>query len=254
MQTSRMSSKQLVRRSSVPHRSLILAAALLAASAAHAAPSGQPSILPAVAPLRIVAFGSSSTQGVGASSPAWTYPAQLQDVLARLLPHGRHVQVINRGIGGEDADDMAKRLQNDVIARHPDVVIFQTGSNDPLRHVPLDRFERETRDGIAAMRKAGIEVILMEPQWCPRLDTMASANSYRDSIRKIGLETHVEVVRRSDLMHAWLRQGLLTQHQMLSSDGLHMTDGGYALLARSVAPEVLKVEDIRPAVQAAAVR
>jgi lysophospholipase L1-like esterase len=55
-------------------------------------------------------------------------------------------------------------------------------------------------------------------------------------------------------MHAWLRQGLLTKSQMLASDGLHMTDGGYALLARSVAPEILKVEDIRIQPQTAALR
>ncbi len=233
---------------------LIAAAALFSASAACAAPSSQPTILAAIPPLRIVAFGSSSTQGIGATGPASTYPAQLQDVLARMLPPGRHVQVINRGIGGEDADDMANRLQKDVIARHPDLVIWQTGSNDPLRHVPLDRFERETRAGVVAMRKAGIEVILMEPQWCPRLDTMASSVTYRDMVRKIGRDNRLEVIRRSDLMHDWVRMGLLTQRQMLASDGLHMTDGGYALLARSVAPEVLKVEDIHATTQASAVR
>jgi lysophospholipase L1-like esterase len=149
-------------------------------------------------------------------------------------------------VGGEDADDMAKRLEKDVIARRPDVVIWQTGSNDPLRHVPLDRFTRETRDGVAAMRKAGIEVILMEPQWCPRLDKAADSTLYRDAIRDIGRQARVDVVRRADLMHDWIREGLLTRKQMLASDGLHMTDGGYALLARSVAPEVLKVEDINP--------
>ena len=105
---------------------------------------------------------------------------------------------------------MAKRLQADVIARRPDVVIWQTGSNDPLRHVPLDRFEAETRAGVAAMRKAGIEVILMEPQWCPRLETLVASAAYRDAIRRIGLENHVDVVRRSDLMHDWIREGRLT--------------------------------------------
>lgn len=224
------------------------------AQAAVATTRGQPLGLAAQLPLRIVAFGSSSTLGVGATSPASTYPAQLENVLSRLLPHGRHVEVINRGIGGEDADDMAKRLQADVIARRPDVVIWQTGSNDPLRHVPLDRFEAETRDGVAAMRKAGIEVILMEPQWCPRLETLVASSAYRDTIRRIGLDNHVDVVRRSDLMHDWIREGRLTARQMLASDGLHMTDGGYALLARSVAPEVLKVEDIRTAVQPSTIR
>lgn len=210
---------------------------------ASASPALQTSLKAQATPLKIVAFGSSSTEGVGASKPAFAYPAQLQVLLDRLLPPGQKVEVVNRGIGGEDADDMLRRLQSDVIARHPDLVIWQTGSNDPLRHVPLDRFVSETRQGIALMRRAGIRIILMEPQWCPRLDASGGAAAYRDAIRAIGREDHVEVVRRSDLMHDWVRQGLLTPHQLLSADGLHMTDSSYALLAKSVVPEVLKLAD-----------
>lgn len=228
-------------------RRIIFAVALAVASAAFIGPSGQALLyIPPNDPLRVIAFGSSSTEGIGATSPTSTYPAQLQRVLANLVPEGRRVEVLNRGIGGEDADDMVKRLQRDVISQHPDVVIWQTGSNDPLRHVPIARFEQETRDGIAAMRKAGIGVILMEPQWCPRLEMSGNATVYRDIVRRVGQDTGVEVVRRSDLMHAWVRDGLLTRPQMLAADGLHMTDGGYKMLARAVAPTVLKVDDATP--------
>ena len=215
------------------------------APAATAAPIGEISP-PWEAPLKIVAFGSSSTEGVGATNPSSAYPARLQVLLNDEMPDGRRVEVVNRGVGGEDADDMIRRLPRDVIARHPAVVIWQTGSNDPFRKVPLERFERETRDGIAAMQKAGIKVILMEPQWCPRLEQIATASDYRDMVRRIGHDMGIDVVRRSDLMHDWIREGLLTRREMLAPDGLHMTDGGYAALARSVAPEVLKTEDIGP--------
>lgn len=224
--------------------------------AVSASPTLQTTLKTSDAPLKIIAFGSSSTQGVGASAPTFAYPAQLQTLLDRVLPAGRRVEVINRGIGGEDADDMLRRLQSDVIARHPDMVIWQTGSNDPLRHVPLDRFVAETRQGILAMRRAGIRIILMEPQWCPRLEANGGSAAYRDAVRTIGREEHVEVVRRSDLMHDWVRQGLITPRQLLSADGLHMTDSSYALLAKSVVPEVLKLADgklplLRPVAPAA---
>jgi acyl-CoA thioesterase I len=227
---------------------------LLLIAACGSARAAAPSDGASERPLRIVAFGSSSTQGVGATTAARSYPSQLQDVLKRLLPRSRAVEVINRGIGGEDADDMTRRLRTDVIARRPDVVIWQTGSNDPFHHVPLARFIAETRAGIAAMRAAGIAVILMEPQWCPRLDAVPVAGAYRDAVRAVGLDMHVDVVRRSDLMRDWLSEGRLTAQQLLSADGFHMTDGGYALLARSVAPEILKVENLRPALAPTAVR
>ncbi len=189
--------------------------------------------------VRIVAFGSSSTQGIGASSPSAAYPARLEATLSDRLGSAADVEVVNRGVGGEDIDDMLARLQKDVLDRKPDMVIWQIGSNDPLRHVPLDRFDEETRKGIGEMRAAGVDVMLMEPQWCPTLEHTAGADTYRDVVRKIGDDLHVPVIRRSELMHAWIRDGKLAREQMLSADGLHMADGGYALLASEVASEIL---------------
>ncbi len=192
--------------------------------------------------LKIVAFGSSSTQGIGASQPAAAYPAQLEAMLRSRMPEGGRVEVVNRGIGGEDVDDMMLRLDRDVIASRPNIVIWQTGSNDALRNVPLDRFEQKTRAGIAAIRKAGITIVLMEPQWCPALERTGAANLFRDAVRRVGADTGVTVIRRSDLMHDWIASGLLTMTQMLSPDGLHMHDEGYRMLAGRVAAEVLHMD------------
>ena len=202
------------------------------------------------APITIVAFGSSSTEGIGASSPSHAYPARLEADLAALVPAGEAVTVVNRGIGGEDADDMLARLQKDVIQRKPDLVIWQTGTNDPLRKVPLDRFETLTRDGIARMRAAGIDVVLMEPQDCRMMRATPGAFAFRDAVRRIGADTAVPVVRRYDLMHRWLAEGKVTETQLMAGDGLHMADAGYEQLAAEVARELL-ADARRPAAAAA---
>jgi acyl-CoA thioesterase I len=189
-------------------------------------------------PIRIIAFGSSSTQGVGATSPAASYPSQLQTDLQRQLQARDRVIVLNRGVGGEDADDMAKRLAS-VIGEHPDLIIWQTGSNDPLRGVPIDRFVQETIAGIQQIRAAHVDVMLMEPQLCSRLTGRHSSNAYRHALRAIGAGMRVPVIRRYDLMTTWLDEYLVTPAQLLSPDGLHMADGGYALLAGAVAKEIL---------------
>ena len=49
----------------------------------------------------------------------------------------------------------------------------------------------------------------------------------------------VPVIRRYDMMRAWLTDGVLTPAQMLSPDGLHMADGGYAKLAEAIAHDIL---------------
>ncbi len=188
------------------------------------------------APLRIVAFGSSSTEGGGASSPAATYPERLEAWLEAALHD--EVEVVNAGIGGEDADDMARRIPA-VIAERPDLVIWQTGSNDPLRGVPLERFVQQTRDGILALRPAGIDVMQMEPQDGAVPRAHPGAQGYRDALRRLATEMRGPLVRRYDLMQQWLAGRRVTPAQLLYHDGLHMTDGGYALLATAVGEQIL---------------
>src|SRR5215470_11721436 len=68
--------------------------------------------------LTIVAIGSSSTEGVGASDQAHTYPALLAEELRRRWPH-LAVTVINKGVGGERAKQMLARFTRDVLSYHP---------------------------------------------------------------------------------------------------------------------------------------
>jgi lysophospholipase L1-like esterase len=227
---------------------VVVGVAMMAGSVAAKSVEPRGSTLPHVAsrighdaPLRIVAFGSSSTEGVGASSPAATYPHRLEEFLAATL-RGR-VQVINAGIGGEDADDMTRRIPS-VVAQHPDLIIWQTGSNDPLRNVPLDRFVSLTREGILAMRRAGIDVMLMEQQDCAVLRAHPGSLAYRDALRQLASDMGVPLIRRYDLMHAWLAAKLLTPSEMMFKDGLHMGDGGYALLAADVGREILSLSGL----------
>jgi acyl-CoA thioesterase I len=79
-------------------------------------------------PLTIVAIGSSSTFGTGASSPAMSYPSRFGFELHALLP-GTSITVINRGVNGETARDMLARFDRDVFAAHADLVLWQVGSN-----------------------------------------------------------------------------------------------------------------------------
>ncbi|MGY2050054.1 SGNH/GDSL hydrolase family protein [Methylobacterium sp. JK268] len=239
-----------------------LAAVATAAGVAPPAPAAvaaaDPASLPHLArriavgaPIRIVAFGSSSTEGVGASSPAAAYPARLAVALNRALPdRSGEVTVLNRGIGGEHSDDMLARLDRDVLAAKPDLVIWQTGSNDPLRGVSLDHFREATRTGLTRMRAAGIDVVLMEPQWCPKLDATPGADRFRDALRAIGAELGIPVIRRSEMMRDWIAEGRVTRETLFAPDGLHMADRGYDLLARAVARDLLQRARPAPALVA----
>jgi GDSL-like Lipase/Acylhydrolase family len=86
--------------------------------------------------LTIVAIGSSSTGGAGASSPAASYPSRLAVELKERFPAGT-IRVVNRGANGEDVSEMLARMQESVIAEDPDLVLWQVGTNSLLLDRPL---------------------------------------------------------------------------------------------------------------------
>jgi hypothetical protein len=118
-------------------------------------------------PVVIIAFGSSSTAGYGSSSPEFTYPSRLAAQLRRQYPTA-NITIVNSGRGGEDAPEMMKRLQTSVIDMHPDLVIWQVGTNAVLRDLDPNETAREVEEGVARIQGAGADVVLVDPQYSPR--------------------------------------------------------------------------------------
>ena len=118
-------------------------------------------------PVVIVAFGSSSTAGFGATSPEFNYPNRLAAQLRRQYPTA-DITVINAGKGGEDAPEMMKRLQTSVIDMRPDLVIWQVGTNAVLRNLDPGETAKLVEEGIGRIQAAGADVVLIDPQYSPR--------------------------------------------------------------------------------------
>src|SRR5262249_22223784 len=116
--------------------------------------------------LRIVALGSSSTAGAGASSAANTYPNRLSIELSLILP-SQPLMVLNRGINGEQAIDMLARFDESVAAEHPDLVLWQLGTNAVLRGDRLSASSSLVRHGIERIKSIGADVVLIDPQFAP---------------------------------------------------------------------------------------
>src|SRR5690349_12945652 len=112
-------------------------------------------------PLEIIAIGSSSTEGAGASAPELSYPARLQARLGRALA-GVVVRVRNLGHGGETATEMLARLRQDVLARPATLVIWQAGTNDALRQRDPEAFRAEMETGLDELQDSGLDVVLMD--------------------------------------------------------------------------------------------
>ena len=187
----------------------------------------------------IVALGSSSTQGVMASDSTHTYPAILQAALTKALP-AAHFAVINRGIGGQDAPEELARLDADVIAVQPQLVIWQVGANGAMRHADPADFHVTVAQGVNRLIKAGIDVILMDNQRSPRVMAAVDHIILEDSLRRVAQETGVNIFSRSRLMDAWSEEGA-KPGLFIASDGLHHNDLGYLCVSQALARQIAAV-------------
>jgi acyl-CoA thioesterase I len=187
-------------------------------------------------PLTIVAVGSSSTQGVGASAPGLTYPSRLEAELKERFPD-ISIRVLNRGKGGEDAAEELARLDRDVLAEHPDLVIWQLGTNAVLRRDDLAADDEMIERGIARLRQAGSDVVLMDMQYAPRVIARATYAAVEQLLADTAKRARIGLFRRFAIMRYW-QEAQPDGPKMIGPDGLHMTDQGYGCLAIGLAEAI----------------
>lgn len=184
--------------------------------------------------LEIVALGSSSTQGAGDSKPGADYPSRLQEELQARFPHVT-VEVSNRGVGGQTAEDMVERLETDVLSEDPALVIWQAGVNDALEDVPVEHFKDVLRYGIETLHENGIDVILMDMQWYAALRRLPNYHAYLEAMDDVAAAMNVPMFRRFDIMRTWAESGTGDSEDFSLSDHLHMPDWSYNCLAIDLA-------------------
>jgi lysophospholipase L1-like esterase len=198
--------------------------------------------------LVIVAIGSSSTQGVGASDPAHTYPALLAEELRRRWPR-LAVTVVNKGIGGDTAERMLARFPRDVLPYHPQLVIWQTGSNHALLGEDVHGYEQTVRAGIAQLKAARMDVILMDPQYAPRVLERPLHRAIVAAIGKAGNDFKVAVFQRFAVMRHWVTKGQYRIEDIIMRDQLHMNDASYHCIARLLADSLASAAQATPPLQ-----
>jgi acyl-CoA thioesterase I len=189
-------------------------------------------------PIKIIALGSSSTYGVGASTSAASYPSQLALELTRRLP-GHQITVLNRGVNGDEAADMLARLETDVIAENPDLILWQVGTNSVLRDHPLQ--PGALHEGLSRMKAIGADVVLIDPQFAPKVIAKPKAEDMVLFLVMTSKAEHVALFRRFALMRDWYETEHLPFEAFLARDGLHMNDWSYACLGKWVGAAIAEV-------------
>ncbi|MGQ0681395.1 SGNH/GDSL hydrolase family protein [Bradyrhizobium sp.] len=191
-------------------------------------------------PVMIIAFGSSSTQGYGSSAPEFNYPNRLAAQLKRQYPTS-DITVLNRGKGGEDAPEMMRRLQAEVIDMKPDLVIWQVGTNAVLRNLDQAETARLVDEGIARIQAAGSDVVLVDSQYSPAVNAKSEGNSrMMKLLGKVAELRKIGVFPRFEVMRDWHEKQAIPVEEFIISDGLHMSDWGYACFAQLLGDDIIK--------------
>jgi acyl-CoA thioesterase I len=187
--------------------------------------------------LTVVAIGSSSTFGAGASVQAMSYPSRLALELRELLPR-TPITVMNRGVNGDTAGEMLARFDKDVFAANPDLVLWQVGSNSVLLGSASVPAVLLINEGLRRLKLAGADVILVNPQYAPKVLAKHEGHDVESMVGLISAaarESNTDVFDRFSLMRYWRVTEGLPFSAFLSQDELHMNDWSYGCMAKLLA-------------------
>jgi acyl-CoA thioesterase-1 len=166
----------------------------------------------------LIAFGDSLTAGYGAQ-PGEDYPSRLAALI--------HQPVINAGVSGDTTESALARIDDDVLARDPRIVIVGLGGNDFLRRVELGTTEANLRTAVRKIQARGAMVVLLGFRF-PNIGP-----SYEKMYARVAKEEGCLLV--PDLLDGILRD------PAMKSDEIHPNARGYALMAERVAKPLAKL-------------
>jgi GDSL-like Lipase/Acylhydrolase family len=153
--------------------------------------------------LKVVVVGSASSllAGPGGKQEA-AYPARLETALSKRLP-GVKVTVATFAKPRTTADSMEEDIERLVHSEKPAVVIWQTGTVDAIRRMDPEDFRSAIDQGVAAVLEADSDIILMNPQYSPRTESMIEVQPYVDAMRFTAMQHEVPLFDRFAVMRQW---------------------------------------------------
>ena len=197
--------------------------------------------------LDILVVGSrSSTINTTSASEASAYPGRLQAILKEKLPSlaiNVSVEIQAKKTAEEVAAGMVKLIEG----KKPTLVIWQTGTVDAMRSTDPDDFRSGVDEGVVALQEAGADVILMNPQYSPRTETMISASPYLDNMRVVAQQHDVPLFDRFSIMRHWNESG---EFDLFSTfHGIELAKRVHNCLGRALSQFLIDAARVNPAQQ-----
>jgi len=200
-------------------------------------------------PLRVIFFGDSITQaGVGPKG----YITMMTDML-KTNKQSSQYELMGAGIGGNKVYDLYLRMDDDVLAKKPDVVFVYIGINDVWHKSSLgtgtdpDKYVKFYEAIIKKLKAQNIRIILCTPTVIGEKNDNSNMqdgdlNQYSKIIRDIASKNNLQLC---DLRKAF--QDYLVQNnpenkekEILTTDRVHLNETGNKFLADRMMEALLK--------------
>ena len=192
---------------------------------------------------RVIFFGDSITQaGVNAGG----YIKRI-DSMCTVEGMADKYEFIGAGIGGNKVYDLYLRMESDVLAKEPDIVIIYIGVNDVWHKTSsgtgtdADKFERFYQAIIDKLKAKNIKIILCTPAAIGEKTDFSNPqdgdmNEYSNIIRRIAKKNELTLV---DLRKAFLDHNLKNNPDnkdrgILTTDRVHLNAKGNQLVAEEM--------------------
>jgi lysophospholipase L1-like esterase len=182
--------------------------------------------------LKIVAIGASSTAVLG----GWRSggPPLLEQLLEKTIK-GLDVEIVNRGFSGELAEAAGERLKLEVALNHPDIVLWQVGTNDALAHVPVDNFRLSVSNTVRWLKAHNIDVILVGLHYMKQLARDPYYQAIRKSLGEISSGENVLRIGRYEAMEVLQRTSASGQPEQ---ETFGLSEDGYNCMAQYIARNI----------------
>lgn len=158
------------------------------------------------------------------------------------------IEVLGAGIPGNKVTDLQKRLDKDVLAKKPTIVVVYIGINDVwhddkllMKGTPKEQFEAGLGDLITRIRAAGVRVVLCTPSvigekkaGTNKLDE--KLDEYAEIGRLVAKETGTPLVdiRKAFQEHLAKSNPNDRERGILTLDRAHLSDAGNRLVAEAI--------------------
>ena len=177
------------------------------------------------APVKILALGTSLTQGYGLP-PGTEFSVQLQAALKRA---GIDAVVTNAGVSGDTSAGGLARLDWSLAAR-PDVAIIELGSNDMLRGLPPEQTEKNLRAILTRLKAAKVKVLLTGMK--------AQRNLGSEYVKAFDAIYPRLAKQQGVLFYPFILDGVALNSKLNQADGMHPNPDGVKVIVARILPLV----------------